>query len=688
MTAKLTYLRSRAAGVLGTIGMLVVLGLLGVLGLSGCEDLPPVDESTDTGANRVIQGDVRDLATGEILQSAIVYLNFAGSTDSVTTAADGIFRFEVNLNASTDPTVDITVTKTGYIPKVVSFDVVSDTTMTVLMSVDLSTSALLTGVLRDSVTLYPIREAVVLLTLPGVVDVFETDIDGAFRMYANLVDRDSMPVNLTTVKDGYKTKTVTVVCYKGETKDLGNVLLQVDAGSTVGQVTGHIVDFLTNLPVNNATVVLSSPIFVDSIATGGDGLYSFSVNLQGLAGVSGTVRVSKNGYSTSTFNFSVSAGQIVTQDVQLERDTTTGVPPDPNGTGDARSIAFVSLSTNEISVAGVGGTESAIITWEVRDSLGFPIDIDHSDTVFFQLVGAPMLGGAYVSPAYALTNVAGRVATTINSGTVSGALQFIATLRRESDGALITSMPAVITVNAGLPDQAHFTIGPRQFNFAAYNWLGRTNDITVQVGDKYSNPVKTGTAVYFNTTGGVVAASGFTAPTSHATVLLYSGNPLPRDATLTPPSLFGDGTGYAWVRAHSLGENSVDVIDSVMILFSGVSNITLSTSSVHITPMGCVDVSVTIADQWGNPLAPGTVIKTEVEFTPPENTNWSVLASGLPEDPLADYLTRGNGSTDFTLHICDGTPGGTPSRMPFNVKISVTGPNGNTFATVSGDVGP
>jgi hypothetical protein len=666
--------------------------IVAALGLTSCEDLPPVDEGTDTGANKVVQGQVRDLASGELLQNAVVYLTFAGSVDSVTTGVEGVFRFEINLNASTDDNASLQVWKTGYQPKTVNFTAVSDTSLTVLMSVDLSTSALLTGVLRDSATSYPIRNAIVLLTMPGVVETFETGTDGLFRMYADLVDRDSMPVSLTTVKDGYKTRTVTVVCYPGQTKDVGNVLLQVDAGSTIGQVAGRVTDFITNLPVNNATVVLNTPIFVDSLTTSGDGGYSFSVNLQGLAGVSGTVRVSKNGYTTTTFPFTVSAGQILNTDVRLERDTTTGVPPDPSGTGDARSIAFVNLSANQVSVAGVGGTESSIITWEVRDSLGFPIDIDHSDTVFFQLSGVPVSGGAYVSPSWAITNVAGRVATTINSGTVSGVLQFTATLVRNSDGAVISSTPVVITVNAGLPAQSHFTIGPRQFNFAAYNWLGRTNDITVQVGDKYSNPVKTGTAVYFNTTGGVIAASGFTDPTSHATVVLYSGNPLPRDATSTlvtgNPALFGDGTGYAWIRAHSLGESSVNVVDSVLILFSGVSSITLSANVVHIDSGGCVDVSVTVADQNGNPLAPGTLIATEVEFTPPEGTNWSVLASGLPEDPLADHLTRGNGSTAFTLRICDGTPGGTPQRMPFNVKISVTGPNGNTFATVSGDVGP
>ncbi len=658
------------------------------LGLMSCQDLPVVEEGTDTGANRVVQGVVLDLASGNVIQSAVVYLAFAGSTDSVLTGSDGIFRFEVNLNLSTNHNVTVTVRKAGYVTKNVSFEAVLDTSLTVTLTADLSNSALVTGVLRDSTTLYPIRTALVLLTLPGVVDYFETGIDGEFRMYANLVDRDSMPVNLTTVKDGYKTRTITVVVYKGQTKDLGNVLLQVDAGSTIGQVAGHVLDFANNLPVNNATVVLTSPIFVDSLVTAGDGTYSFSVNLQGLSGISGTVRVSKNGYSTSTFAFTVAAGEIVNRDVSLERDTSTGVPPDPNGTGDARSIALVNLSDNQISVNGVGGTESSIITWEVRDSLGFPIDIDHSDTVFFQLIGTPVSGGAYVSPGWAMTNVAGRVATTINSGTVSGVMQFLATLRRESDGYVITSTPVVITVNAGLPDQSHFTIGPRQFNFAAYDWLGRTNDVTVQVGDKYSNPVKVNTAVYFNTTGGVVDASGFTDLSGHATVTLYSGNPLPRDASLTPPSLWGDGTGYSWVRAHSLGENSVDVIDSVLILFSGHSVITLSTSNVHIDTGGCVSVTVTIADQNGNPLAPGTQIQTEVEFTPPEGTNWSVLASGLPEDPLGDFLTRGAGSTNFTLNICDGTPGGTPARMPFNVKISVTGPNGNTFATVSGDVGP
>ncbi|MBI1806964.1 MAG: hypothetical protein HYR76_07935 [Ignavibacteria bacterium] len=328
----------------------------------------------------------------------------------------------------------------------------------------------------------------------------------------------------------------------------------------------------------------------------------------------------------------------------------------------------------------------------MRDSLGFPIDFDHRDTVEFSLTGVPVNGPdstkAYVSPARAITNASGRVATTVNSGTVSGALQFLATLRRNTDAVIIRSTPVVITVNAGLPDQRHFSIGPDFFNFAAYDWLGRSDKITVLVGDKYTNPVKPQTAVYFNTTGGVIGASGFTSIAGFATVNLYSGNPNPRDSTLSPPSLFGDGTGYAHVASHTLGEGAVEVLDTVLMLFSGRSVVTVPPGYVHIDSGSFATLPVKISDRFGNPLAAGTQITVQAIFSPPQGTNWSVQATGLPTDPLDDYIVRGPNITDYTLRIQDGTPGGTPSRMPFTIRISVTGPNGNAYGEVNGDVGP
>ncbi|MDI6780463.1 MAG: hypothetical protein QME25_09850, partial [Bacteroidota bacterium] len=345
------------------------------------------------------------------------------------------------------------------------------------------------------------------------------------------------------------------------------------------------------------------------------------------------------------------------------------------------SIAYVGPATINLSVAGVGGTESAIITYEVRDSLGAPITFERRDTISFSLVGTPILGGAYVSPAYAITNAAGRVSTTINSGIKSGVLQLVATLRRESDGAIVSSTPIKVVINAGLPDQSYFSIAPAQFNFAGYNWVGRENRILVQVGDKYSNPVQPGTAIYFNATGGIIQAAGYTNTAGQVTNTLYSGNPLPNDPTP------GFGPGYAWVTAFTLGENGVEVKDSVRVLFSGRPYITVNPTSFAVPKGGSVMIDVNISDQHGNPLAPGTQITPTIEFTPPEGTNWSAKIGGLPTDPLDDYLTRGPGRTDFQLQVIDATPGGTPQVMPVVVKIVVTGANGTTTKFIYGSVG-
>ena len=668
----------------------LLLFVLFSFGLWNCEDLPPTEEGGAT-VRALISGVVTDINTSIPIFNATIIYNIDGRIDSTTTDANGSFKFEVDLTNVGSSSVTVTVKKRGYQDGQATLTVTSDNSLSFRILPDLSTSAGIKGVVRDSVTRFPLRNSVVLFAVPGFVDSVVTSIDGAFTFIVDLIDQNTLPVVVTVSKTGFKTKQNTYVVTKGQTTDLDSVFMQVDRGSTVGQIVGRVFDAQSRQPIFNATVLLISSLITDSSLTAGDGSYSFSIDLQGLSSLGGTLKVSKSGYRSRDLNFNVAAGSTAYYDVFLDRDTTTGIIRDSAGTGSARSIALISVSPREISVYGVGGAETSILIWEVRDSLGFPIDIDHRDTVFFELVGIPVLGGAYISPAWALTNVAGRVATTVNSGTVSGVLQFVAKLHRESDDSTIQSTPVLITVHAGLPAQSHFTIGAAQFNFAGYDWLGRTNIITVQVGDKYSNPVKINTAVYFNTTGGVVTASGFTDPTSHASVTLYSGNPLPRLPALGAfPALYGDGTGYCYVRSFTLGEGGVNVSDSILILMSARTQISIDTffTNLHVDSGECVDVPITISDRFGNPLAPGTRVITELEFSPPEFTNWSVTASGLPEDPLDDYLTRGPGSTSFTLRVCDGTVGGTPETMPFVVTIRVTGPNGNAFVTITGDVGP
>lgn len=660
--------------------LLLLVAVFFGLGLWGCQDVAP-----DAAGTVKITGLVHDLQTGATVQSATVFLNAGGTIDSVVTGADGAFAFEVGVNTLKDGGT-ITVKKSGYVIKAVNVPNANATSFDITLTTDLTTSALVVGTLRDSTTLYPLRNGTVILTLPGVVDQFLTLVDGNFRLTADLVDRDSLPVTLTTVKDGYKTRTLHVTVYKGQTKNLGNVLLQVDAGSGVATVLGRVIDNTSRNPVGNATVVLSTPIYTDSIQTGGDGSYTFTANLQGLSSVSGSVNVKKSGYRSNGYNFSVNAGEQFAEDVVILRDTTTGVPRDSAGTGNAHSIALVSLSANQISVYGVGGTESSIIIWEVRDSLGFPIDIDHRDTVNFSLIGVPAGGaqGAYVSPSSELTNVSGRVATTINSGTVSGVLQFTASLRRESDGVVIRSTPVVITVNAGLPDQVFFTVAPVEFNFPGLDWLGRTDPVTVQVGDKYSNPVKTNTAVYFNTTGGIINASGFTNPDGQATVDLHSGNPRPSDPVFGP--------GFAWTRATSVGENGVTVGDSILVLFSGnasISNINpLSFTVDSASGSTSGPINFRVSDENGNPLSQGTRIQVQLQYTAPPLTTINLTTIGDVDITLGDTQVKGPGTTQFSFQVVDQTIPRLVTRIPVTATIKVTSRNGNPPAVqLNGTIG-
>jgi hypothetical protein len=313
--------------------------------------------------------------------------------------------------------------------------------------------------------------------------------------------------------------------------------------------------------------------------------------------------------------------------------------------------------------------------------------------VKFQLFGTPYsAGGAYVSPASIATNVSGRVATTVNSGTVSGVLQLIATLHRKTDGVDVVSAPVVITVNAGLPDQKFFTIGPDQHNFAGWDWVNRTDGILVQVGDKYSNPVKTGTAVYFNTTGGIIDASGFTDASGHAKVLLYSGNPLPQlpyNVVKYPPVIYGDSMkGYAWVRAFTIGQQEANVTDSTLMLFSGIAQITaVSVDSFHVLQSGSEGFSFTVSDENGNPLAPGQIITATLQYTAPPNSQVNLVTTGDVSVVLGDYLFRGPESTRFTVQVADQTQGGLGNRIGASVKIHTEGPNSTANTIVYGTIG-
>ena len=289
--------------------ILVLASLCLLLGLWNCQDIAPSSPlAPGSPTTARITGTVHDVNTGNFLQNAKVYLASGIRTDSVATGPDGVFRFEVDLSGGTTVNALLTVRKKGYYVKTTAFVVSGDSSLDLGLLVDLSTSALIGGVLRDSATLYPLRNATVLLTLPGVVDSVTTPVDGSFQLTADLVDRDSIPVVLTAFKGGYKTRQLTVVVHKGQSTNLGNLLLNVDVASTVAQILGQVLDSQSNFPISHATVQIFTSLLTDSVYTSNAGQFSFSINLQGLPSISGFLAIAKAGYKPRSFQFTAPAG--------------------------------------------------------------------------------------------------------------------------------------------------------------------------------------------------------------------------------------------------------------------------------------------------------------------------------------------------------------------------------------------
>jgi len=114
--------------------------------------------------------------------------------------------------------------------------------------------------------------------------------------------------------------------------------------------------------------------------------------------------------------------------------------------GQPDTILVLGVSLDTLTIYGGPGPTTAIVGFEVRDSLNRPLDLAHQHTVQFVLTGPPTNGGAYVSPQSVLTNGDGRVFTTVNSGISSGILECVARIVRTSDGRILLSRSAIIYV--------------------------------------------------------------------------------------------------------------------------------------------------------------------------------------------------------------------------------------------------
>lgn len=418
------------------------------------------------------------------------------------------------------------------------------------------------------------------------------------------------------------------------------------------------------VPIENA-LVSAKNIFLQKL-TDQNGEYSFEFEPD-TDTLNVKLSVSKIGFQTANTSVSVKKGKdfvVPAIPLLLSTDDTTDIGITESG--DAAHIQIVTPSEDHIYVYSSGLKETAALVFRVTDSEGLLVDNNHVATVKFNILNGPD-GGEYLSPLEALTTD-GYVATTLNSGTIAGAVQIEAYI--EGENKIIRSTPTRIAIYGGLPDQEHFSIAAAKVNIAGQVRFGLLDNITAFVGDKYSNPVAPGTVVYFSTEYGIVEGAAITDELGRATVRYMSAAPLPPNPASSSFTLV-----TAWTYGDTL--TNLTLSSDVSILLSSV------TSSIQVDPLSFeydnsnspVSFDFVVADIYGNPLV--------------SDTDISVSASAgelIGETNIKTTDTRfpGRGSTDFSF---TWFPGDSLEATAVYISIKASPPpdgNGYSATSVSG----
>jgi hypothetical protein len=411
-------------------------------------------------------------------------------------------------------------------------------------------------------------------------------------------------------------------------------------------------------PVTNAIVYDIGGLARDTSKSDG----SFRLIYQLLSQTNTRIIGSRAGFGNDTATVKLNPGVDTTIVLRLKADSSS--PSGAVSSGKAANIVLVASSSDNISIRGTGSNETAVLQFEVRDSLGIPIAGVNKLTVNFSILGGPG-GGEYVFPVSTETDpLTGRVTTRISSGTKAGVLQLLATATVPGTPPLtIKSSPIRITISGGLPDESHFSISRKPLNIAGGVYDNLRAQIMVIVGDKEGNPVQPGTAVSFTTTGGVIQPNASTDKDGIAQVDLISGNPRPANSV-------------AIVTAKTIGDSGKIIQKSTVVLFSGPTRILTPSSTVVIPDSGAASFQYRVQDPNGFPLAGGTSIALTVDGP----GSGQLELSGDVSKTLDD--TNDPNSTLFTATVRDKQLRGPAGAVSF--KITVTSQNGNASATFPG----
>ena len=521
-----------------------------------------------------------------------------------------------------------------------------------------ATTISVSGTVIDSITTQPIEFAVVRV-LDGTTELTAatTNSSGAFSTAISISEDKNL--QLSVLKDGFNTYTKNFnVNTSSEAQNFSVKLVTQTTAPDSVIITGSVIDSKSGSMLPDTEIrFYDNYTALASVTTDGSGNFSTKFSMTGTKEL--FVISVKASYLSDTTTVVAVAGQ------STNIPTIKLKPLLEEIAGEPASIFIVSQTLDAIGVTESGSPETAKIIFEVQDSSGIPIDLDHTVYVNFRL-GASPGGGEILAPGTAKTNNLGQVTVNLTSGTIAGPIQIIAEI--DYKGEKIISKPVNIAIHGGFPDLAHFSVGTDQLNYAYYNILAGVVEVTALIGDKYTNPVKPNTVVYFSSDAAVIQGSALTNDAGTGSVALLSGNPLPNDPT--------SGDGFFYIHARTINENEESISTKTRVLFSGVPFLTVSPTSFNIPNGGSQVFTYTVMDQFGNPLAPGNSYSVTLATSGD---------AGVTGDIAITMPDVQSGNTSFTFVVVDTKPDEVKSGEA-TIIIEVNGPNGRETLSISGTV--
>lgn len=430
---------------------------------------------------------------------------------------------------------------------------------------------------------------------------------------------------------------------------------------SLGTVTlsGTVVEASTGNGIPDATIRISDGSTVKGTTTNSQGV--FSTTIETAEDVDLVIIGTRDGYlpdTTNVFAIIGSVTQVPLLQLLVDENSNGGT-----GTaGGAASINLFSQSANSVGVKESGSLESAEIVFEVRDSSGVLIDVSNAIDLSFSF-GATPNGGEYLYPVSAKTNALGKASVTLNTGTIAGVVQVIA--EATVNNKLIKSKPILIAIYGGFPEQDLFYVASDKLNYPALGVIGHDISFTAYAGDKYNNPVRPGTAIYFTTNFGIIGGSNLTGESGTTSVKLLT-EPWPVDPVY--------GAGFFTVTATTADENLNTISAETVRLLSGAPNLNISPLSFDLPNGGSQTFTYTIADVNGNPMAEGQTITVGIDSE-------FIDVAGAVSLKLPD--TQSQGWTSFSFTAFD-TKADTVFVEAVKIEISTSGPNSDAAFTIGG----